>query len=320
MSSVLILGAAGFIGSNLTELFHKSGYSVIAIDGCLENTAGDKKHLAAYIDDITFIEKRIEEIDDLDKIVRSVDIIIDSMAWTSHLLAIENPMYDLELNAKSHLHLIMRIPESCRVKIIYLASSSQYGNPDVGMIDESTPMVPEDIQGIHKLAGESYYRVYSKLKNLDVISIRFPNCYGKNQPIKGPDVGLIGGFIKDAINGKSINIFGNGRRRNVIYVNDLVDDIFRLSELKLRGFNAINVTGGAVSILDLAKDIVSIIGKGVVVEEGMNDMIKAIDTGNTRISDIQINKLLGQRIRTDYTTSLNATINYYRENMNALEM
>jgi UDP-glucose 4-epimerase len=320
MKSVLILGAAGFIGSNVSELFYNSGYDVIAVDGCLDKTGGNKTHINKIINKITFIDQRIEDIVELPKIISSVDIIIDCMAWTSHHSAIVNPIYDLELNAKSHLHLLMQIPDNSNAKIFYLASRGQYGNPCTDVIDEETPMIPEDIQGINKLAAESYYRVYSKLKNINVVSLRFPNCFGKNQPTSGTDIGLIGSFIKDALEGKAIKVFGDGRKRNIIYVDDLISDILGLSKKEFKGFNPFNVRGMDVTIHELAEEIVSIIGKGSVIKEEMPDIIKAIDTGNTEYSDVRLNQYLGSRSLTDFTTSLEKTINYFKEKFYAMEM
>lgn len=320
MKSVLILGAAGFIGSNVSELFYNSGYNVIAVDGCLDNTGGDKMHISKIIDKINFIEKRIEDVKELPELINSVDVIIDSMAWTSHHSAISNPIYDLELNAKSHLYLLMQIPDNCKAKIFYLASRGQYGRPNTDVIDEDTPMIPEDIQGINKLAAESYYRVYSKLKNIDVVSLRFPNCFGMNQPTSGPDIGLIGGFIKDALYGKTIKVFGDGRKRNIIYIDDLINDILKLSKKEFKGFNPFNIRGMDVTIHELAEEIVSIIGNGSVIKEKMPEIIKAIDTGNTEFSDNKLNHYLGERTLTDFTGSLEITINYIKEKIYAVEM
>jgi nucleoside-diphosphate-sugar epimerase len=320
MLSVLILGASGFIGSNVSELFVKSGYNVIAIDGCLDKTGGDKTHLDSIASEIKYIEKRIEKVNELPEIVQSVDIIVDCMAWTSHHLALTNPIYDLELNVKSHLQFIAQIPDYYKGKIIYLASRGQYGNPHTNIIDENTPMIPEDIQGIHKLTAESYYRVYSKLKYFDIVSLRFPNCFGKNQPTSGGDIGLIGGFIMKALDGQEIKVFGDGRKRNIVFVEDLINDILKLSKKDFKGFNAFNVRGMDVSIHTLASEIVSIVGGGSVIREELTDIIKAIDTGNTEYSEVKLSKYLGQRTLTDLTTSLNLTIKYFREKLNALEM
>ena len=309
---VLILGAAGFIGSNLVYGFLEEGHEVIALDGFLEKTGGDKKHLENVINKIVLIDQKIEDIDSIPELINSVDIVIDSMAWTSHLLAVENPIYDLKLNARSHLSLLTCLPNKPEQKFIFLGSRGQFGNPEVDLIDEETPMIPQDIQGIHKLTAESYFRVYSKLKNIDVISLRFPNCYGINQPINGNDIGLVGSFIRDALLGKNIIVYGEGRKRPIVYINDLVKVIIEFAKKEFFGFNAFNIKGIEISIYQLAKKIVELAGNGCVSLKKMPDELAAIDIGNAEFSDKKTIDYLGGIPKTDLTKSLSKTIEYFK--------
>ena len=313
MSSILILGAAGFIGSNLTKKFIKSGYKVIAVDGFLKHTGGNKKNIDAFIGEIDFFDKRIECMDNLVELVKSVDIIVDCMAWTSHHSALDNPFYDLDLNARSHLSLLAQIPKSLTQKFIYLGSRGQYGNPNTNLIDEDTPMAPSDIQGIHKLASESYYRVYANLKDMNVISLRFPNCYGRHQPTMGTDIGLIGGFIKNSLAGNIIEIYGKNRKRNILYVDDLVNIILKLSQKEFKGFNTYNISGVEVLLGDLAEKITSIVGKGSVLKKEMPYDIQVIDIGSAKFSDNKLKKYLGDIPLTKLGDSLSNTVNYFKE-------
>ena len=134
--TVLILGGAGFIGSNLAERFLNADYHVIVVDGLLEQTGGARKNLDSIISHIQFFDSKIEDIGNLSDLIAQSDIIVDSMAWMPHLLAINDPRYDLSINVESHLHLIEHLTENSEKKIIYLASRSQYGNPNVEKIYE----------------------------------------------------------------------------------------------------------------------------------------------------------------------------------------
>jgi len=191
--NVTIFGGAGFIGSNIAKKLVEIGYNTTVVDGLLRNTGGDLKNIRDILEKIKFYPLRIEEVPNLVKLVEDSDFIIDSMAWTQHGSAITNPQYDLELNCASHLCLIQALTK--KNKVIYLGSRGQYGNPTVSRITEQTTMVPLDIQGIHKLAAENYYRIYSKIKSFDVVSLRIANCFGANQPIKKNEPGLIASFI-----------------------------------------------------------------------------------------------------------------------------
>ncbi|SVD76304.1 uncharacterized protein METZ01_LOCUS429158, partial [marine metagenome] len=245
---VLILGAAGFVGSNLTNKFLNYGHDVVALDGLLDQTGGSIKNLHDVIDHVDFIDKRIEDVKNLPLLIRSVDIVIDCMGWTLHYEAILDPLYDFELNVKSHLVLLQAVADNPSQKFIYLGSRVQYGNPKNGVITEETSMKPEDIQAIHKITGDYYYSFFSKLKNMDTVSLRFPNCYGKNQPIFREETGLISSFIIEALKDKEIIIYGNGRKRNIIFVDDLAEIIVRISKKDFKRFNVFNVSGNSILI------------------------------------------------------------------------
>jgi UDP-glucose 4-epimerase len=314
-NNVLVLGGAGFIGSNIAEKLSSDDFNVTVIDGLLPSTGGDRSNISSFVKNIVFIESRIENVSNLDSIVLQSDVIIDSMAWTSHVSAIKKPEYDLELNCLSHLHLIKLLRGKKNKKIIYLGSRGQYGNPHVGSIDENTDMIPVDIQGIHKLTCESYYRVYAKIFGFDVISLRIPNCFGKKQPIKGEDIGLVGSFIVDAIHNEEIEIYGQNRKRNLIYVDDLVEVIIGLLLCSLPGFNAFNISGYDLPIHVLAQSIVDITGTGKVVLKEMPKEIINIDVGNAHYDSSKLKILIPTQKVSDLEIALKETINYFKRNI-----
>jgi UDP-glucose 4-epimerase len=311
---VLILGGAGFIGSNLVKIFVDNNCNVTVIDGLLDKTGARIENLSNYLDKIIFIQKRVEDTQNLPDIISKQDVVIDSMAWTSHLSAIKDPLYDLELNVKSHLYVLKAIINNklFPCKIIYLGSRGQYGNPIVEKITEITPMVPEDIQGIHKLTAENYYRIYSKLYGLNIISLRIPNCFGENQPYEGEDIGLIGSFVKDSLKDKTIEIYGKGRKRNLIYVKDLCNITFSLSDTSISGFSAYNVAGHETGIEDLVKTIIKITDKGKFVLKSIPEEIKNIDTGFAQFDDTKLRNILNGYNLTILQDALKSTIDYLK--------
>ncbi len=314
--TVLILGGSGFIGSNIAQRFCRcrAKYNVVIIDGLLEGACGQRANLKGIKKDVRFIECKIENVGNLKNLVKSCDIIIDCMALTPHRTGINNPIYDLRLNAESHLVLIQHLINFQGKNIIYLGSRSQYGNVDSGKIVEMTPMNPNDIQGIHKLAAESYYRIYSKLYGFNVVSLRFPNCFGKNQPVEGEDIGLIGSFIRDALNGKTVEVFGN-RKRNLVYVDDVAEVVFKLANKHFVGFNAFNLSGHRVTIELLASSIISITGHGKLETVKLPERLKAIDIGDAELNDNKLKKFLGKIPKTDLQVAFRKTIEYFKRGM-----
>jgi nucleoside-diphosphate-sugar epimerase len=309
---VLVLGGAGFVGSNLARLFQTRGHDVTILDGFLPRTGASRSHVSGLPDGVAIIESPIENVTNLAAIVEDHGLIIDCMAWTQHRMALRDPVFDCACNLESHLHLLTQIPAACPAKFIYLGSRGQYGSPHTATIRECTPMVPEDVQGIHKAAADHHFRVFAKLKRLNVLSLRFANCYGPNQLRAGEDIGLIGGFIRDALGGNRIVVYGSDRRRSVLYVGDLCQIVERIAHTAFTGFSAFNLAGHDISIRELAERVVEIAGRGSVRCEETPDEIKVIDIGQAVFSDATLGELIGEIPRTDLRVALELTIDYFK--------
>lgn len=304
---VLIAGGAGFIGSHIAEAFLANRDRVIIVDGLLPETGGSPANLPAGPGLDTYYA-RVENLEALPKLVREVDLVVDAMGWTRHLLAMENPSYDLTLNVSSHLALIAAFPLAGGPRVVHLGSRGQYGNPTVASIDETTPCVPQDIQGVHKHAGESHWRIAAKVRRFATTSLRFGNTFGPRQPIIGRDVGLVGQFIRDLSDGKEIELFGEGRIRPLIYAPDLAAAVVRLARQPWEGFHAFNVSGWDVPLEDLVDRLRRILGCGSWRMVPFPEHVRAIDVGNAAFDGSSFDQQIGGLHRTDFETALGITL------------
>jgi UDP-glucose 4-epimerase len=312
MKRALILGGAGFVGSRIARKLAERDFGIVVIDGLLERTGGRRENLAGLEGTATCVFKRVEDVDDLEEVVAGCDIIVDAMAWTSHRLAMVEPRRDLELNASSHLSLINCLGHLGRGSVIFLGSRSQYGSPKARVIDGDTPMTPVDVQGIHKVAAESYFRVYSQLKGFGAVSLRFANCYGPNQPSQGSDIGLIGGLIRSLIAGECVEVFGEGRKRCFVYVDDIAEIVARIAESEFTGFRSVNVRGREITIEELAKRLIAIAGTGSYVKKAIPAEIAAMDVGESVLDDSSLRELIRSIPEIDLQESLEATVGYFK--------
>jgi UDP-glucose 4-epimerase len=307
MARALILGGAGFIGSNICRYLAARGFHVIAVDGLMPRTSGSKVNLASASGDIELIALRVEDIRSFADLLRGHDVVVDAMGWTSHLEAFKDPEYDLALNLSSHLVVTRAMSVARPRRVVYLASAHQYGRVLNGPIAETHPLVPLDVQGIHKTAAEHHYRIVAERNDLSVVSLRFGNTFGPAQPLSGPDVGLIADMIRKSLAGETIEVFGEGRMRTAHYAPDLARMVEGIASREVAGFAALNVPGEHMAIGDLASQIAFCTG-GTVSKRPLPADISAIDTGNAPLDYTLFTKYFGEPQLTPFTTALAVTV------------
>lgn len=308
--NILICGGAGFIGSNLALSLVKQKHNVTIIDGLFENTGGNITNLTET-NKCHFINKPIEEVDLLNQLLKSNDVVIDCMGWTSHSDAFLIPQYDLELNLKSHLHLIQHLQPNN--KVIYLGSIGQFGKTNAEILNNDCPFNPTDVQGVHKAAAEQLFRAFSTKHGFTVFAIRLPNVFGQKQKFNGADIGLVNSFIRSAINEKEIVVFGANRFRTLLYINDLVTLLsFAIQQISnFSGFRAYNISGIHIPIRQLAEEISSIIGGVKINFKPLPGSIAAIDNGGIKINDAVFKTEIYNYSNSPLSLSLSQTIKYY---------
>ena len=312
---VVVFGGAGFLGSRIAKAFVERGDDVLVVDGLMAEAGGDEAHLASVRDAIKFRSVAIADLADLDQILSDAALIVDCMAWTRHVAAFDEPIYDLRLNLESHLRLIQAARRVANLRIIYLGSRGEYGRPAELRITESLPLVPVDVQSIHKAAADHHFRLYAELCGLHVISLRLPNCFGPGQPVAGKDIGLVGDWIRSALAGAPIVLYGSGRRRALLYSDDAATVVSRLSDQPFTGYQAFNLAGRDVDLVDLAERIVRIAGQGSVTVAEMPHEVAVMDIGGARFDDTALRQLIGALSDAELDRALAATITYFKERL-----
>ena len=222
---VLILGGMGYIGSNLAVRLVNEGADVTIVDSMLPEYGGNLTNIEYIKDTVKINYSDIRDTFSMDYLVRDIDVIYSMAGQTSHIESMTDPMTDLDINARSQLSIL----ESCKkhnrnVKILYASTRQLYGKPQYLPVDEKHPVVPVDVNGINKLAAEEYYTLYSKIYGMKCVSLRLTNTYGPRQHLHGEKQGFASIFIRKAIDGEEIKIFGDGEQlRDFNYIDDVVE-------------------------------------------------------------------------------------------------
>jgi UDP-glucose 4-epimerase len=311
---VLVTGALGFIGSNLCRSLADLGARVLAVDSLLPDYGGNLFNLSGYEDKV-----RINIADvrghGISYLVRDQDVLFNLAGQVSHIDSMSDPFTDLEINCRSQLWILEAVRQhNPGVKIVYAGTRQVYGRPRSLPVDETHLLNPTDVNGINKISGEFYHLVYNSVYGIRACSLRLTNTYGPRQLIRHNRQGFIGWFIRQAVLGETIQIFGDGtQKRDFDYVDDVVDAFLRAGAMDVADGEVFNLGGDEpVSLLELAKTMVAIAGHGGYALTPFPPERKRIDIGDFYADTTKIRKALGWAPRVPLREGLERTIDYYR--------
>ena len=216
-------------------------------------------------------------------LVRDREVIFNLAGQVSHIDSMRDPETDLEINCRGQLTIL----EACRrhnagTKVVFAGTRQVYGKPDRLPVDEGHLVRPTDINGINKAAGEHYHLVYNNVFGVRACSLRLTNVYGPRQLIRHDRQGFIGWFIRLAVEGREIQIFGDGSQlRDFVYVDDVVDAFLRAGSDDAVNGDVFNVGGAEpISHRDLVEILIQAAGRGTVRYVEWPPEKKAIDIGS----------------------------------------
>uniref|UniRef100_A0A7C3ZB40 SDR family NAD(P)-dependent oxidoreductase n=1 Tax=Desulfobacca acetoxidans TaxID=60893 RepID=A0A7C3ZB40_9BACT len=229
-SRVLITGGAGMIGSTIAWLLVEQGAEVTVVDAMLPAYGGNRFNLKDILDKIVFVKGDIRNPDRVKDWVDGADYVFSLAAQVSYV-DITDPLLDLDINCRGHLNLLLALSRiNRRAKVVFTSSRFVYGSIDYNPVDEGHPFNCLSIYGIHKLAGEKYYRFYHDAHGLDTVSVRLTNPYGPRQQMKHSKYGIVNWFIRLALEGKPLTVFGEGKqKRDYIFVEDVAEGILSVA-------------------------------------------------------------------------------------------
>ena len=225
----LIIGGLGFIGSHLTESLTKNDHNVEILTKTLSKKSNvnilNKKIKIKKID-ITNFKKLGQCIEQF-----KPNVIIHLAGNTSHSKSFEEPLKDVDSNAKSTLFMLEKI-RGLDLKCKFLLGSTfiVIGKPKKLPIDENTPCNPTTIYGTNRLASEYFCKIYHDVYGLDTNIFRITNSYGPREQVI-PKKNAINFLIYQAFKKQEISIYNKGKIfRDFIYVDDVISGINTILE------------------------------------------------------------------------------------------
>src|SRR5262245_57773407 len=260
----MVTGALGFIGSNLTRALADLGAQVLAVDSLLPDYGGNLFNLDGYEDKV---KVNIADVrgHGMEYLVKGQEVLFNLAGQVSHIDSMTDPFTDLEINGRSQLSLLEAVRKgNPALKIVFAGTRQVYGKPRYLPVDEAHLLTPTDVNGINKIAGESYHLVYHSVYGIRASSLRLTNTYGPRQLIRHNRQGFIGWFMRLVTLGEGIPLFGDGlQKRDFNHVDDVVDAFLRAGALDAADGQVFNLGDDhAVSLLDLVKLMIEVAGRG----------------------------------------------------------
>ena len=253
MSRIVITGAAGFIGSHLTELFLQQGSQVIGVDNL---STGDKRNLE-HLDGehFEFIEQDITKYIEING---PIDTVLHWASPASPIDYLELPIQTLKVGSLG-THNALGLAKSKNATFVLASTSEVYGDPLEHPQKESywgnvNPIGPRGVYDEAKRFAEAMTTAYHRYHGLNTKIVRIFNTYGPRMRIK--DGRAIPTFIAQALRGEDVTIFGKGTQtRSFCYVTDLADGVFRLIDSNMH--QPVNIGNPTeMSIEEMARKII----------------------------------------------------------------
>lgn len=316
MTTFLVTGAAGFIGSNLCLHLLQKGYKVIALDN-LSHGFQDTIDVISAADssgNFTFINGDITDYDTCLKATEGVDYVLHQAALGSVPRSIEFPEIYNTNNITGTLNMLRASVKNKIKRFVYASSSSVYGDTPVLPKVETMHSSPKSPYGVSKLTTEHFGKVYWELYGLKTIGLRYFNVFGPRQNPNSQYAAVIPKFITCFINNESPTIYGTGEQtRDFTYITNVIQANVNacMTEEEDAFGQSFNIgCGDRISIKQLAENIQNITNSSAPINFADPRPGDVKDS----LADIEkAKKLLHLKELVPLEEGLAATISWYKE-------
>lgn len=319
-STCLVTGGLGFIGSNVASSLATTGARVRVIDALISHHGGDARNIEPTFKEISVTHGNIADEVTVRELLRDVDFVFNIAGQVSHHESMIDPSGDTEINVTAQLKLLENIRRYQPSAVVVHTSTRQvYGTPQYFPVDEKHPTVPRDINGVNKLAGENYHRLYGTVHGLKTVALRLSNVFGPRQSLQKMGLGFLPVFVARSMKGLPIEVFGDGQQlRDCLYVSDVVSALFSAALQADAGSIApgevINLGHTEVlSLLQIAKIMVERAGQNSAVScVPWPEDLARIDIGGFSGDYTKAHQLLKWIPQVSFSDGVDQTLDFYR--------
>jgi UDP-glucose 4-epimerase len=312
----LITGGIGFLGSNLALRLVELGAEVTLVDSLIPEYGGNLWNIESIK---SWVRVNISDVRDehsMKYLIQGQDFLFNLAGQTSHVDSMNNPFPDLEINARAQLSIL----EACRkhnpgIKLVFASTRQMYGAPQYLPVDERHPLAPVDVNGINKMAGEWYHLVYNNVYGIRASVLRLTNTYGPHMRVKDARQTFLGIWIRQILEGKELQVFGDGKQiRDFSYVDDVVEAMLLCAESEDANGEIFNLgADDPINLKDTAELLTRVCGTGSYRIVPFPPERKAIDIGDYYGDYRKLRSKLGWKPSVPLEEGLRRTVDFYRE-------
>jgi UDP-glucose 4-epimerase len=252
----LITGAAGFLGSALSNRLAREGHLVRGLD---DLSAGDPARLRP---DVHFTRGDVADRPKLWTLLQDIDCVYHLAARVSVPESILYPREYNAVNVGGTVSLMEAMRDVGVKRVVLTSSGAVYGTQKEQPLSEATPADPRSPYAVSKLSAEHYVRTIGALWGIETVALRVFNAYGPSQPLPPSHPPVIPHFLRQAARGGSLVLHGKGNQtRDFVYLDDVVDALVAAATAPTVDRQVINIGSGVeTSIRELAQSVIETLG------------------------------------------------------------
>ncbi len=307
----LVTGAAGFIGSHLSEKLVDRGHSVIGVDNFDDFYArrikeDNLKYLTTMKENFSFFEGDIRNKETLDEIMGGVDVVFHEAARPGVFPSYNLPEDYHRLNVDATFDLLRASSLSGVGRVVFASSSTVYGQAKEYPVKEDFMLNPTNPYGITKVLGEDYLKFFGRVYGLQYNILRYFSVYG---PRQRPDLS-IAEWTKQIFEENKIRMKGKVQFRDYTYIDDVVNAIVLAGESDVKNEICNVCYGMPIGLSEVIDNLILLSGKKVQV---IDDGVREGDVLKTFGSNEKAKRLFGWEPKIGIKEGIERYIEWYRD-------
>jgi UDP-glucose 4-epimerase len=311
VTTTLVTGGGGFIGSHLVDRLLDLGHSVRVLDNFSTGHRANLRHMLGHVE---LIEGDLRDPDTVRRAVQGAEIVLHQGALPSVPRSVNDPRTTNAVNVEGTLNVLLAAREAGVRRVVVASSSSVYGDTPTLPKVETMPPMPRSPYAISKLAAEQYTCAFASLYGLETVALRYFNVFGPRQDPSSQYAGVIALFCTAALRGEPYTLQGDGlQSRDFTFIENVVQaNLLAASTPDVSG-QVFNVAcGERVTLLDMITILNGLAGRDIPAEHGPPR------SGDVRHSLADIGKarrLLGYEPPIGFAEGLARTLAWYRDDV-----